>query len=69
MAVDDEEYGKSRKEGVAMEGADEGRLEAEELVFVTKNEERRGVGGEEGEEWGEETWEVRALHVKRIELI
>ena len=67
--MDDEEYGKRRKEGVAMEGANEGRLEAEEVVFVTRNEEQRGIGGEEGEEWSEEKWEVRALHVKRMELI
>lgn len=61
--VDDEEYGKPRQEGLAMVGATEGRLEAEEVVFVTRKEERRGIGREEGEPWSEEKWEVWALHV------
>ena len=65
MAVDEEEFGRRKRVKWG-----EGGLRAEELVFVTRKEgDVEGVGGIEGDEWNEERWEYRAMHIKRMELI
>ena len=44
-------------------------LRAEELVFVARCEKFSTIGGEKGKEWEDKTWEARAGHIRRMELI
>lgn len=45
-------------------------LRAEMVVFETKEEEELGEGErDEREDWNDEMWEARAMHIRRMELI
>lgn len=65
-SVDEVGYGT----GKGREGEREKRgLRAEELVFMARCEKFSTIGGGKGSEWGEEKWEERAGHIRRVELI
>ena len=45
-------------------------LRAEMVVFETKEEEELGEGEwDEREDWSDEMWEARTMHIRRMELI
>ena len=45
-------------------------LSGDDIAFVTarEDEEEEEVGGQEGAEWTEEKWELRARHIRRTEV-
>ena len=67
LGVDDERYGMGRVSCVEQEAIG---LRAEMVVFETKEEGELGEGEwDEREDWSDEMWEARAMHIRRMELI
>lgn len=66
MAVDEADYGRGKGETMG----DGKGLIGDDIAFVTaqEDEEEEEVGGQEGAEWTEEKWELRAMHIRRTEV-
>ena len=65
MSVGEVDYGARKMMG----GMQAGGLRAEEVVFAMRCERFKEIGGEKGREWGDEEWEAREGHIRRMELI